>query len=633
MRIAIRTPFIWRTIMNPIELPRVNDRERVPDVELRDAAFAYRQPDADSVQALSGVSLTLQRGTYSVLLGRNGSGKSTMAKLINVLEIPGSGTVLVMGKETTNEAYFWDIRRSCGMVFQNPDNQIVGTIVEEDVAFGPENLGIPTQEIRRRVDESLLRVGMSEFAMRQPSQLSGGQKQKVAIAGILAMQPQILLLDESTSMLDPVSRDDFLSVVENLVRETGMTLLHITHDMSEACRADQVFVLDHGRLALSGSPGEVFSQVERIQSLGLEVPVFADIVYRMAERLGYTLTREDLTSRDAALKAARSMCALVNTVSDEVSSVLQNAQKDELSSREVLRVSNLAFSYEKNGEKILSDISFSVRKGEIFAIIGHSGSGKTTLISHINGLIRPQEGEVLVFPDETGSGLSTKLNKDIKKIRRSVGLLFQYPEYQLFEETVEKDIAFGPKKMGLTPEEIEKRIVESLELVGLDSSFRTRSPFELSGGQKRRVAFAGVLAMDPDVLVLDEPAAGLDPIGRKEIFHYAEVLKEKGKTVIIVSHNMDEAARYADRILVLRHGRICALDQPHILFSDAKKLSEIRITAPETISFLSEMKTDYEDIEARYFRPKEAACEIIRAAAQKNQLGMNSIPKEGGTAE
>lgn len=327
------------------------------------------------------------------------------------------------------------------------------------------------------------------------------------------------------------------------------------------------------------------------------------------------------------------MCALVNTVSDEVSSVLQNAQKDELSSREVLRVSNLAFSYEKNGEKILSDISFSVRKGEIFAIIGHSGSGKTTLISHINGLIRPQEGEVLVFPDETGSGLSTKLNKDIKKIRRSVGLLFQYPEYQLFEETVEKDIAFGPKKMGLTPEEIEKRIVESLELVGLDSSFRTRSPFELSGGQKRRVAFAGVLAMDPDVLVLDEPAAGLDPIGRKEIFHYAEVLKEKGKTVIIVSHNMDEAARYADRILVLRHGRICALDQPHILFSDAKKLSEIRITAPETISFLSEMKTDYEDIEARYFRPKEAACEIIRAAAQKNQLGMNSIPKEGGTAE
>jgi energy-coupling factor transport system ATP-binding protein len=631
MRIAIRAPFLWRYDMNPNTTARDEELHTTPDVELRDVAFAYRQPDAEPVQALSGVSLLLPRGSYSVLLGRNGSGKSTMAKLINVLELPTTGMVLVQGKETSNEAFFWDIRRSCGMVFQNPDNQIVGTIVEEDVAFGPENLGVPTQEIRRRVDEALKRVGMADFSLRQPSQLSGGQKQKVAIAGILAMHPQILLLDESTSMLDPISRDDFLSVVEDLVRETNMTLLHITHDMSEACRAEQVFVLDQGHLSMSGTPGEVFSQVDKIQALGLEVPVFADIVYEMAKKLSVSLTKENLSSRKAAIEAAHLMCAAVQAVPEEVKTVLYNAQKKELLSRDVLQISHLSYSYDKDGDEVLSDISFSVRKGEIFAIIGHSGSGKTTLISHINGLIRPQHGEVLVFPDGGQTSLSTKTNKDVKRIRQSVGLLFQYPEYQLFEETVEKDIAFGPKKMGLSTEEIDKRIEESLELVGLDASFRKRSPFELSGGQKRRVAFAGVLAMDPEILVLDEPAAGLDPVGRKEIFHYAEVLKSKGKTVIIVSHNMDEAARYADRILVLKHGRMCALDQPHTLFSDSGKLAEIGIAAPETLAFLSEMKLDYEDIQARYFRPKEAACELIRAAARKNSLVSGDHSPQGGT--
>ena len=325
------------------------------------------------------------------------------------------------------------------------------------------------------------------------------------------------------------------------------------------------------------------------------------------------------------------MCAAVQAVPEEVKTVLYNAQKKELLSRDVLQISHLSYSYDKDGDEVLSDISFSVRKGEIFAIIGHSGSGKTTLISHINGLIRPQHGEVLVFPDGGQTSLSTKTNKDVKRIRQSVGLLFQYPEYQLFEETVEKDIAFGPKKMGLSTEEIDKRIEESLELVGLDASFRKRSPFELSGGQKRRVAFAGVLAMDPEILVLDEPAAGLDPVGRKEIFHYAEVLKSKGKTVIIVSHNMDEAARYADRILVLKHGRMCALDQPHTLFSDSGKLAEIGIAAPETLAFLSEMKLDYEDIQARYFRPEEAACELIRAAARKNSLVSGDHSPQGGT--
>jgi len=601
----------------------VIEREASPDVYLEEVTFSYHHPDTGTVKALEEISLTIPRGGYVALLGRNGSGKSTMAKLINVLELPDSGRVIVMGHDTVDESFFWEIRRSCGMVFQNPDNQIVGTIVEEDVAFGPENLGVPSAEIRRRVDEALAYVGMSAFSLRQPSQLSGGQKQKVAIAGILAMQPHILLLDESTSMLDPVSRDDFLSVVEKLRREKGMTLIHITHDMSEACRADKVFILDHGRLAMSGTPGEVFSRVEDVRALGLDVPVYADIAYQTAALLGEPVHREDLSSRKRAISSVRDRLRRLPQRSDRRDFREENSPSI-TENREILRVEGLCHAYEKEGGNVLEDVSFSVRKGEIFAIIGHSGSGKTTLISHLNGLLRPQKGTITVFAGDGDAPLTTEKNADIKRIRRKVGLLFQYPEYQLFEESVEKDIAFGPKKMGLEPEEVERRVTASLSLVGLDETFRQRSPFELSGGQKRRVALAGVIAMDPEILVLDEPAAGLDPVGRREVLSYAKVLKEQGKTVIIVSHNMDEAARYADRILVLKDGRMCVMDRPEKLYADREGLARFGITQPETVVFLEEFRAEYPSIVTTFFEPKDAAAELIRAAT--------AVTREGGDA-
>lgn len=605
------------------------DTAVLPDVILEDVKFSYMHPESGTIAAISGVSLQIERGMHAVLLGRNGSGKSTMAKLINVLEMPQSGAVYVLGSNTNNDSAFWLIRRSCGMVFQNPDNQIVGTTVEEDVAFGPENLGVPTQEIRRRVDEALAYVGLSNLARRQPSQLSGGQKQKLAIAGILAMQPQILLLDESTSMLDPVSRDEFLSVVERLVSEKNMTVLHITHDMSEACLADRVFVLDHGKLAMAGTPGEIFSQVKRVRELGLDVPVFAELAYEVALRLNLPVERETLASRTSALAGIRKMlrlaadgkCQPANMISHSAPVSSASAEDTSLSEgRTILEVSHLNHSYDKKNEPSLTDISFSVREGEIFAVIGHSGSGKTTLISHLNGLLRPAEGEIIVYPKAGAAPLNTRKNTDVRLIRRTVGLLFQYPEYQLFEETVEKDIAFGPSKMGLSPDEISKRVHDALVLVGLDESFLKRSPFELSGGQKRRVAFAGVLAMDPDILVLDEPAAGLDPTGRREILSYAEKLKKLGKTIILVSHNMDEAARYADRILVLKKGRVCALMTPQELFADTRKVRELGLTAPETITCLNDLKNEYPLINPLIFKVDEAAEELIRAASRGGAL-------------
>jgi len=599
------------------QIADINDKM---DIRLKNVRFSYLHSETGSVAALSDVSLSVRQGTHAALLGRNGSGKSTMAKLINVLEMPQSGTVLVMGRDTANDKDFWYIRRSCGMVFQNPDNQIVGTTVEEDVAFGPENLGIPTEEIRRRVDEALKYVGLSDLARRQPSQLSGGQKQKLAIAGILAMQPQILLLDESTSMLDPISRDEFLAVVERLIKEKNMTVLHITHDMAEACLADKVFVLDHGKLAMSGTPGEIFSQVKKVRALGLDVPVFAELAYEVSQRLGIEMEQQTLFSRASALAGIRKMLDFVadGKISNPLPGYCPAGIAKE--SRKVIEVSHLNHVYDKKDKPSLSDISFSVNEGEIFAIIGHSGSGKTTLISHLNGLLRPKDGEIVIFPKENAAPLNTRKNADVRQIRRVVGLLFQYPEYQLFEETVERDIAFGPSKMGLDPDEIKRRVSEALTLVGLDDTFLKRSPFELSGGQKRRVAFAGVLAMDPDILVLDEPAAGLDPTGRREILSYAEKLKKRGKTIILVSHNMDEAARFADRILVLKKGEVRAIMTPQQLFSDLSVIRDLGLVEPETVACLTELKEDYPLINTCFFRVEDAAGELIRAAARGGDL-------------
>ncbi len=598
-------------------MTRTNEKDQTVDTRIdvlsENVSFSYAHAEESPVLAVDKVTLSLPTGGYYALLGRNGSGKSTLAKLINILEIPSDGNLAVFGYDTRDESHFWEIRSSCGMVFQNPDNQIVGTTVEEDVAFGPENLGVPTEEIRKRVDEALAYVGMSEFSRRQPSQLSGGQKQKLAIAGILAMQPRILLLDESTSMLDPVSRDEFLAVVGRLVREKSLTVLHITHDMAEASLADRIFVLDRGSLKMEGTPGEVFSRVEEIRALGLDVPVYADIAYETAVLLRRPIPREALSSRSASLSY------VTEALSDRWALPLFEPGADqpvEAPPRDILTVKDLSFSYDSKGEKALADISFSVKEGEIFAIIGHSGSGKTTLISHLNGLLRPQTGEILLSLKADEPTLTTRKNADVKRIRQSVGLLFQYPEYQLFEETVEKDIRFGPSRMGLSPEETARRVREAIELVGLDEEVMTRSPFELSGGQKRRVAFAGILAMDPDILVLDEPAAGLDPTGRQEIFTYIRELKKRGKTVILVSHNMDEAARYADRILVLRKGRILAIGKPEDLFSDREAATSLGLHLPETIAFLEDLRATYPDIQPRYFDPKGAAREGIRAASE-----------------
>lgn len=588
-------------------------------ISVQDVTFTYGSEGADvsapAEPAVENLSLEIEKGSYTAILGANGSGKSTLAKLIDVIEVPDSGRIVVFGKDTSDDSVFWQIREKSACVFQNPDNQIVGTIVEEDVAFGPENLGIKLPELRERVDQALKDVGIYELRLREAASLSGGQKQKLAIAGALAMRPEILILDEATAMLDPRSRDEFLAVCEEMRLKKGLTLITITHDMSEAMRCGRVIVMSKGSKAAEGTPAKIFADIS-LEQYGLRRPVIIKFAYEIARLAGVTLTEEDLSGEARLREKLTKILTSEELVAAEIPEEKTEDKTEQR--RKIMSVKDLFSSYDGGRSFALKNINLDVYEGEILGIVGESGCGKTTLISHMNSILKPSSGEIEVYPEE-GVILRCSQKKDVQRIRQSVGLVFQYPEYQLFEETVYKDICYGLSKMKLTAEEQKDRAVKAAKSVGLEKDVLRKNPFELSGGQKRRAAMAGVLAMRPKILVLDEPASGLDPVGREEMFALIKSLRAEGTTIIIVSHNMDEAAAYCDRIFCIQKGEAVTAETPDKLFTDKERTAKIGIDQPKITKFTGLLKQDIlkrlPDVEfgRTRFDPEEEARSVYRA--------------------
>ena len=587
-------------------------------IVIKDVKFSYDIAEEDSEKAprlaLDGISVTIEKGSYTAILGSNGSGKSTLAKIIDILEVPDSGKVVIFGKDASDDNLFWDIRAHCCCVFQNPDNQIVGTIVEEDVAFGPENLGVPNPELRERVDQALKDVGLYEYRHRETTALSGGQKQKLAIAGALAMQPDILILDEATAMLDPSSRDDFLTLVEKMRVEKGLTLITITHDMTEALRCDKLVIVNKGKAVMEGRPEEIFLS-DNLWDYGLKRPVKFNFAFEIAKLTGSTLTKEDLRSDESLIEALTAMLKKPGIKIPEISEDKKTQDEKDI----IMSVKGLSYTYDGNDAKAIEDINLDIRRGEVLGIVGESGCGKTTLISHMNAIFRPSVGDIIIHTKD--GDLSCRNKKDTMKIRQNVGLVFQYPEYQLFEETVFKDICYGLKKMGIEKAKMHKMAYDAALMVGLSNDEVNSSPFELSGGQKRRAAMAGVLAMQPGILVLDEPASGLDPRGRQEMFAIIKKLRDSGTTIILVSHNMDEAAVNCDRICLIDHGKIKAFGTPEELFIK-ERAEELGIQRPRISRFSGllqeKLRKEFPGIvfEGMNFSPEKEAQSIVRSVCR-----------------
>ena len=591
-------------------------------IVIKDVSFSYDLSEEDSDKpprlALDGISVTIKKGSYTAILGSNGSGKSTLAKIIDILELPDSGKVVIFGKDAEDDDLFWDIRSNCCCVFQNPDNQIVGTMIEEDVAFGPENLGIPNPELRERVDQALKDVGLYEYRHKETMALSGGQKQKLAIAGALAMRPDIMILDEATAMLDPSSRDDFLELVEKMRIEKGLTLITITHDMTEALRCDKLIIVHKGKVAMQGTPEEIFLS-EDLWKYGLKRPVKFNFAFEIAKLTGSTLTKDDLKSNESLVASLIRMLTKPGLKAPgNISSEKTGTDDNDI----IMSVKDLSYSYDGGETQAIENINLDIRKGEVLGIVGESGCGKTTLISHMNSIIRPKNGDVIIHTKD--GDLSCRNKKDTLKIRQNVGLVFQYPEYQLFEETVYKDIAYGLKKMNVKKEDQKDLIMDAASKVGLTERELNSSPFELSGGQKRRAAMAGVLVMNPGILVLDEPASGLDPKGRQEMFAIIRGLRDSGTTIILVSHNMDEAAVNCDRICLIDNGKIKAVGTPSELFVK-QRADELKIQLPRITRFSAVLRTEleeiYPDIEfsGNYFDPEKEAKVIVEAVCKAGE--------------
>ena len=563
-------------------------------IEIRGLVFEYITDDG-RVRALDTVDFNIERGTFTSIIGRNGSGKSTLAKSVNALLTPTEGSVIVGGYDTRDDEYIWEIRRMAGMVFQNPDNQLVSAVVEDDVAFGPENLGLPREEIRERIRISLEAVGMYEHRKMAPHLLSGGQKQRVAIAGVVAMRPDIIIFDEPTAMLDPEGRGEVLEIASRLHAE-GITVLLITHFMEETVGSDRVIIMDRGRIRMDGAPREVFAKADEIRALGLKLPFAVELSEELRGRGLIPPGKPILTEEELAGEILKAMCdtkrymGVPRKENRRAADAAFNGGPPVIVAEHLSHIYNKGLAYETAA---VDDVSFEIMKGEYVAVIGPTGSGKSTLIQHLNGLLKPTSGSIMAC----GVNISAK-NASAVATRRKIGMVFQYPEYQLFEETVYKDIAFGPRNLGVPEDEIDTRVREAMALVNVDfDEFASRSPFELSGGQKRMIAIAGVLAMRPEVLVLDEPTAGLDPKSHEETLELIEEIHEKtGCTIVIVSHNMDDVARLANRIMVISAGRIVKAGTPEEVYADEAFMKNIGLGVPQAASFAGRLRREGLDI-------------------------------------
>lgn len=665
------------------------------NIEIKDCTYEYVRRDendevVEKLSAISHLNFTIEEGSFVCVLGHNGSGKSTLAKLFNALQIPTEGCVIISGMDSREEANVFPIREKVGMVFQNPDNQIIASVVEEDVGFGPENIGVPTEEIWKRVADALEAVNMEAYRLKSPNHLSGGQKQRVAIAGTLAMEPKTIVLDEPTAMLDPSGRAEVIRSIRELNQKKGITIILITHYMEETVDADRIILMDQGKLVLDGTPKEIFSKVEELKSLRMDVPLITDLAHELRlsgmpvsegilkeeelveellsifgedsfmeekekgqkeeEPEGESDTVASAVTENSIAKGFEEVAdQTAATVSEEAEIEKENKTEKETEKDFILKVENLSCIYQKGTAMesyALKDIHLSIKRGSFSALIGHTGSGKSTLLQHFNGLIKPETGEIsvhfrknpaLILQDKGflfWKGKKRKVEKegvlsfreegfDFQGLRFKVGLVFQYPEYQLFEETVFEDVLFGPKNQGLSLEEARKEAEEALRSMGVEEALWQKSPFELSGGQKRRVAIAGVLAMDPELLILDEPTAGLDPAGREELFQVIAHLQERyAMTILLVSHSMDDVARYAEEVFVLNQGECIRQGSPEEVFSHKKEMEELGLGLPQIRAFLYSLE------EKGLSFPKkntvEEAKAMILSAYKKRKGGENA---------
>lgn len=549
------------------------------DIEFKDFSFTYAGSEE---AAIENISFTVKKGELLMITGPSGAGKTTLCSCLNGL-VPHfytgdmEGSVMVKGMNTKDEI-IGTLSTHVGLLFQDPSSQLVSPSVVDEIAFGPENLGVPREEIGKRIEQLLDTMRLRGYENRNPATLSGGEQQGCALAAIVAMRPSVYVLDEPTSNLDPIGSHMVLSMIVDLVKSEKKTMVIVEHKIGElAPLVNRMIVMNDGHIIMDDAPRNVLEQTELLEEIGLKPPQATVLCNRLSESFNVDFGTP-LTLEEAHTK-------LFNFLEGRAKRQVRIKQPEKLPQHKepIIKVEGLWHTY-PGGVEAVKNVNLEINRGDFLAIIGQNGSGKTTLIKHFNGLLKPTKGTVYV------DGIDAK-TQTTAQLSRKIGLVFQNPDHQLVKFKVRDEVEFGPRNLGLPVEQIRQRAITALDAVDLKRVIN-RDPHELSKGEKQRIAFASALAMKPEVLVIDEPTTGQDYKRSRDIMNLAKKLHSEGSTILVITHDMSLVAEYANRVIIMYLGEILYDGFPRDVFTKTDLLKQTFLSPPQ-ITSLGMLLDDY----------------------------------------
>ncbi|MDD5772318.1 MAG: energy-coupling factor transporter ATPase [bacterium] len=541
-------------------------------ITVKNLSFSYSSnPD----KTLKNISLEILPGEFVVIMGQDGAGKSTLLKTFNgviphLIKGKFEGEVFIDGKNTQDSSVR-ELSSLAGLVFQDFETQIFSTRVNLEIAFGPENLGLSWDEIDSRIRKNLEIVGLNGFERRNPLTLSGGEKQRLCIGSVLALEPKAICLDEPTTDLDPQGKEEIFSFAKKYFKNRKLTYCLVEHESEEILQADKIIILREGEIKAAGVPGDILKNTELLSQNGIKQPQLIELNNK------FDFPIKDFADVNEVCRVFKSR-GNINT--EKYSKIRGKDKTAGKSGIKALEAEDLCFSYE-SGKEILSGINLEIFQGEFIGILGANGSGKTSLIKHFNGLNRPAGGNIKIF----GKNIQ---EEKLTSLGRKVGYVFQNPDNQIFCHTVEDEVGFGPGLLGLNKKEVDERVEESLAAVSL-SNYRGYDPFSLTKGQRQRLAVASVLASRPEIIILDEPTTGLDYLEIRSIMSLIEKLNRSGYTIIMVTHAVWVAAEYASRLIIMKNGKIIEDGTAREVLGKEGKLRSSSVKLPPLVKLSNQL--------------------------------------------
>ncbi|HEX2925110.1 MAG TPA: energy-coupling factor transporter ATPase [Ruminiclostridium sp.] len=562
----------WGDFQLRLQQTDVSRQNSSPAISLRNLSFQYKSQKEH--KALQDINLEVQTGQFVVIMGPSGAGKSTLASCLNGL-IPHflkgkySGQVDIFGRNPAQEKVGL-MAKDIGLVFQDFEAQLFSTNTKLEIVFGPENLNVDRKAMEEIIANVVQTVNLKGLEERQPATLSGGEKQRLAIGSVLALQPRIICMDEPTTDLDPLGKLGIFKIAAELHNSRQLTVLIIEHETEEALSADRMIIMEKGAIVKDGKPAAILREVEFFHSLGL-MPLQMPLYF---SKLGLAKEVLPLTPEDGMT----AFTAGGLRIDEEKYAALlqQDTAREEKYGECLLKAEGIEHQY-ATGNLALKGVDLEIKKGEFIAVIGHNGCGKTTLVKHFNGLLLPTAGRVEVFGKDTG-------RNSIFDIGKEVGYVFQNPDHQIFSDTVYDEIAFSPKLRGFAKPETDRLVKEALIAVDMQG-FEQEDPFSLTKGERQRIAVAAVLSAQPRIIILDEPTTGLDFKEQRKMMQMIKRLNANGHTIIMVTHTMWVVAEYAHKVAVMQDGKLVMYGRTRDVFHHEAELDKACLKIPHIVSF------------------------------------------------